>query len=97
MPTRIGIPTHSHTHSLAHSLTLSLSNAIGATEGYSCRVIREDTNNRKLYDRVDEARTCDDTMPTWESLDYSQRFVTKSCMDTITPDVKDGDSGGKVV
>ena len=38
---------------------------------------------------MDIDRTCDDTLPSWESLEYSQRFVTKTCVDTIASGIKD--------
>ena len=48
-------------------------------------MIRADTNERALKKRVDKVRTCDDTTPTWQFLEYSQRFVTKACIDTVVP------------
>ena len=65
--------------------TLARSDLIGATEGYKCRTVEADTNTKPQEERVDLKHTCDDTLPTWELLKYSQRFVTDLCVDTVMP------------
>lgn len=76
-------PIRSHPHKRV------CSTEIGATEGFKCQEIKENFNARKFDERVDQQRTCDDTAPTWEALEYSNRFVTKKCKDTL---VNDGDT-----
>ena len=72
-----------------YSHILACSVAIGSTEGYACKLITEDSDGREeLNDRVDIKRTCDDTMPTWETLEYSQRFKSKECLDLVINDGK---------
>ena len=80
--------TNHHRQRDQYSHILACSDTIGRTEGYACKVIREDSNGRKVSDRVDLQRTCDDTMPTWETLEYSQRFKSKECLDLVINDGK---------
>merc|ERR1712032_1659523 len=57
----------------------------GEEDGFACREIVMSTNAKEFSKRIDKEKTCDPKLTRGDSflLDYSQRFVSKTCEDLI--------------